>query len=290
MSACGLASKSINNEWFLDSGASEHMCSTVDNFINYKKLLVPKDVVIGDGTIIKALGYGDIDLEAYDGQQWIKTLISNVLYVPSIKVNLFSMSAALDKGYKLESTATECQFIKNNSVYAIAKRHGKMYTMLFKKPDACAMVGKVMSNLREWHTKLAHQDINQVKSILMKQNIKFKNSKEETCLPCLKGKQHKFPFPLSTHRATKPGEVIHIDIGGPIEETSLGGAKFFLLIKDDYSKYRKVYFLKNKSQSIEYLKQLLKMMMMEYKSIRHSSYAALYYSDYNVCACARLAR
>ncbi|CAH0730462.1 unnamed protein product, partial [Brenthis ino] len=182
------------------------MCSTVDNFINYKKLLVPKDVVIGDGTIIKALGYGDIDLEAYDGQQWIKTLISNVLYVPSIKVNLFSMSAALDKGYKLESTATECQFIKNNSVYAIAKRHGKMYTMLFKKPDACAMVGKVMSNLREWHTKLAHQDINQVKSILMKQNIKFKNSKEETCLPRLKGKQHKFPFPLSTHRATKPGE------------------------------------------------------------------------------------
>ncbi|CAH0713594.1 unnamed protein product, partial [Brenthis ino] len=122
---------------------------------------VPKDVVIGDGTIIKALGYGDIDLEAYDGQQWIKTLINNVLYVPSIKVNLFSMSAALDKGYKLESTATECQFIKNNSVYAIAKRHGKMYTMLFKKPDACAMVGKVMSNLREWHTKLAHQDINQ---------------------------------------------------------------------------------------------------------------------------------
>ncbi|CAH0730530.1 unnamed protein product, partial [Brenthis ino] len=35
---------------------------------------------------------------------------------------------------------------------------------------------------------------------------------------------------------------------------------------------------------------VLKMMMMEYKSIRHSSYAVLYYSDYNVCACARLAR
>ncbi|CAB3248370.1 unnamed protein product [Arctia plantaginis] len=82
----------------LDSGASEHMCFTVYRFINYKKLLVPKDVVIGGGTIIQALGYGDIDLEAYDGEKWIKTLISSVLYVPSLKTNLFSMSATLDKG------------------------------------------------------------------------------------------------------------------------------------------------------------------------------------------------
>lgn len=259
MSVCGLTSRSENSDWFLDSGASEHMCFDVDSFANYQKLLVAKDVVIGDGTTIKALGYGDIDLEAYDGQQWVKTSLKSVLYVPNLKNNLFSMSTALDKGYQLMSNSTESQFIKNNSVHAVAKRHGKMYVMLFRKQDCYAMVGKVMSDLKEWHAKLSHQDINQVKDILRKYEIKVESiGEEETCVACLKGKQHKFPFPSSSHRALKPGEILHMDIGGPVEEMSLGGAKFFLLIKDDFSKYRKVYFLKNKGQSLECLNQYLK--------------------------------
>ncbi|KAG6438777.1 hypothetical protein O3G_MSEX000215 [Manduca sexta] len=259
MSVCGLTSKIVSNEWFLDSGASEHMCSTKDSFINYENLIVPKDVIIGDGTVIKALGYGDIQLEAYDNEQWIKTLIKNVLYVPSLKANLFPMSATLDKGYKLLSTAMECQFTKNNNVHAVAKRQGKMYIMMFRKLDESAMVGKVTSNLKQWHAKLGHQDINQVKNVLTRQGVRFEEKgEEETCVSCLRGKQHKFPFPLSQNRATKPGEIIHIDIGGPVEETSLGGAKFFLLLKDDFTKYRKVYFLKNKSESIECLKLFLK--------------------------------
>lgn len=256
MSVCG---SSENSDWFLDSGASEHMCFSMNSFTNYKKLLVPKDIVIGDGTTIKALGYGDIDLEAYDGKQWIDTSLKNVLHVPNLKNNLFSMSTALDKGYKLISSSTECQFIKNNSVQAVAKRYGKMYIMLFRKTESNAMVGKVMSDLKEWHAKLGHQDINQVKNILRRHEIIIEgDGEEETCVACLKGKQHKFPYPLSLHRAEKPGEILHMDIGGPVEEVSLGGAKFFLLIKDDFTKYRKVYFLKNKSQSLECLRQYLK--------------------------------
>ena len=233
------------------------MCKSKDNFSTYNNFQVPKDVIIGDGSVIKALGQGIIQLSAYDGANWISTTMYNVLYVPDIKVNLFSMSTALDKGYKLITTANESKFVKQNNVCAIAKREGKMYIMQFKYEQEIAMVGKCSTDLSEWHAKLGHQDINQVRKILDKCNIPYNKGSEETCISCVKGKQHRLPFPSSENRSQSPGEVIHIDVGGPVEQISLGGAKFFLLLKDDYSKYRKVYFLKNKSESIKYLREFI---------------------------------
>lgn len=38
-------------------------------------------------------------------------------------------------------------------------------------------------------------------------------------------------------------------------EETIGNLRYFLLFKDDYSKYRKVYFLKNKSEVPEFFKK-----------------------------------
>ena len=40
-----------------------------------------------------------------------------------------------------------------------------------------------------------------------------------------------------------------------MQTTSVGGAKFFLLFKDEATVYRTVYFLKNKSDTFEFLKK-----------------------------------
>ena len=34
-----------------------------------------------------------------------------------------------------------------------------------------------------------------------------------------------------------------------MQENSLGGARYFLMMKDDYSHWRKLYFIKNKSET-----------------------------------------
>ena len=44
-----------------------------------------------------------------------------------------------------------------------------------------------------------------------------------------------------------------------MNELSLGGAKYFLLFKDDFSHYRTIYFLKNKSEAVEKLNNFLKL-------------------------------
>lgn len=45
------------------------------------------------------------------------------------------------------------------------------------------------------------------------------------------------------------GDVISGYICGPLQVKSIGGAKYFLLIKDEYSHYRTVFFIKQKDEA-----------------------------------------
>ncbi|UYV76010.1 hypothetical protein LAZ67_13002124 [Cordylochernes scorpioides] len=59
------------------------------------------------------------------------------------------------------------------------------------------------------------------------------------------------------YASTQPGNLIHVDVCGPMQEVSKGGMRYFVCFKDDFTKYRSVYFLKEKSQVIEKLEQFL---------------------------------
>lgn len=50
--------------------------------------------------------------EALYGTVWIKTNLTNVLYVPDLDVNLFSMSTLLDNGYKMHSDKDKCELLE----------------------------------------------------------------------------------------------------------------------------------------------------------------------------------
>lgn len=67
------------------------------------------------------------------------------------------------------------------------------------------------------------------------------------CDVCIKAKhqgkiEHK-PVP----RTTRPYELIHSDLCGPITPTSISGAKYFILYIDDYSRLPWVYLLRTKT-------------------------------------------
>lgn len=72
------------------------------------------------------------------------------------------------------------------------------------------------------------------------------------------GKMHRMPFPKSESRTKGPGEIIHVDVCGPMESESVGGSRYFLLIKDDYSHFKTVYFLSHKSQVKEKVEEFLR--------------------------------
>lgn len=68
------------------------------------------------------------------------------------------------------------------------------------------------------------------------------------------GKMHKLPFRTRSNRLQTVWDFINTDFNGPMTIASLSGARYYVCFKDDYSKLRKLFFLKHKSEVCAALK------------------------------------
>ena len=81
-------------------------------------------------------------------------------------------------------------------------------------------------------------------------NIRF-------CEACVYGKHNRNSFPtVCAWRTSKCLELVHVDLCGPMSVESFGGSKYFLMFTDDYSRMSWLYFLKFKSKTFDYFKNL----------------------------------
>lgn len=84
------------------------------------------------------------------------------------------------------------------------------------------------------------------------------------CGACIEGKQKKSQFVSRTQRSKEPGAVIHADLCGPMENTTFGNALYFLCFTCDYSRFRIVYFLKNKSETAQKVAEMIALINNHY--------------------------
>lgn len=237
------------DEWYLDSGATWHMTYEIRWLINAEMFNIPKNVKIGNGTFIKAHGRGDMNVSVFNGVSWTLRLLKGVYYVPEICMNLFSAGSTLKNGRKVVLEENKCEVHENGIVVAVGARANGLYRMCFKVQtvDGAANVAVSRDTLRLWHERFAHQNVVHVKEQLKEHKIDYIDE-DFTCEACIYGKQKRNSFRSSDTKTLKCGELIHTDVCGPFSNVSIGGSKYFLLFKDDYSKYRTVYFLKSKDE------------------------------------------
>uniref|UniRef100_A0A0A9YMV4 Retrovirus-related Pol polyprotein from transposon TNT 1-94 n=1 Tax=Lygus hesperus TaxID=30085 RepID=A0A0A9YMV4_LYGHE len=243
--------------FYLDSAASDHMTPRNTSFSNYRAC--KKIIKIGDGSVLEAVGVGDLSVTTMVGNESVESVLMNVLHVPGLKMNLFSVPQALAKGHTLIGKENLCQLVKGGKIFAEARLVGKVYVLKFKIVDATAAsaVSK-RDSLFHWHQRLAHQNVAHVKEILNKLHVDFETDmKPFSCDACNIGKMHRLPFPSSSSKSSHPCQLIHVDLCGPMEVASFGGSKYFLLFKDDYSHYRFCYMLSEKSDVPAVVKKFL---------------------------------
>jgi hypothetical protein len=83
-------------------------------------------------------------------------------------------------------------------------------------------------------------------------NLDFEN---KFCDWCVIGKQTRRQFEKSKFSTTRPLELIHTDIYGPIILGLFSGKEYFITFIDDYSRKCWVYFLEKKSEAFETFKK-----------------------------------
>jgi hypothetical protein len=90
MLANGHAAKTMRTELY-DSGASRHMSSYRDQFVNFKSI-VPKPITAADKRTFQAVGKGDMLVHLPNGKTRSPILLKDVLYAPTMGVTLISIS------------------------------------------------------------------------------------------------------------------------------------------------------------------------------------------------------
>jgi hypothetical protein len=202
-----------------------------------------------------------------------------ILYVPGMKRNLLSVSKLADDGNYTLFGPTHCWvFDKDNPANIILRGTRSQGTGLYRlhSPDnhrpLSSLSNELPVNLAStpnitkselWHQRLAHLNYQYLYNLSQQQMVKglpplpqLQHSYEA----CLLGKQHRNPFPSASSTPTsRPLELIHSDLCGPLPQKSLTGSRYILTFTYDYSHYSWVYFLSAKSETFDTFKKFQRM-------------------------------
>ena len=242
------------SDWFLDSGASQHMSDQRDFFLTYQPVNPSKWPVHGidpNNELLRAAGVGDVGIRARVDNVWCDGIIKNVLYVPHLGANLFSAGAAADNGYEIRLNATQAQIMRDKKVFTVY--HLDVLPVQLPKSFSWPVAAvSITQPFNIWHRRLVHvneEAMNKLKDGDLAEGVSFsKRVHTGPCSGCKFGKSHRLSFPkIGRQRGTLIDALIHSDVCGPMTP-SPGGAQYYVLFKDDFSGFCLVYFMKQKSE------------------------------------------
>lgn len=256
-----------NDVWISDSGASRHTTYRRDWFKSFSSSCVQSGIKIANDDTLNVEGSGTIEIEAFVDGKWETQILEDVRFVPKSKVNLFSVNQLTSKGFNTTFTNDGCTVkrVSDGKVVSVGyKDNNNIVRMAFRHKyieRAYASIEKVSADsLQQWHRRLGHVNIASIKSMCSNgavSGIKLTDQNTFFCEECQLGKMHRSSHPVSERQVLSKGECFHIDLCGPMEQTGIGGVRFAMVLKDEGTGFRFVYFLKQKSDAAEFLEDFL---------------------------------
>ena len=238
--------------WIIDSGATSHMCN--DKMLITNLVKQDRDVILGDGHLVKAKGSGTVTLEVDRSDNVEKTCtLREVLYVPDLSHNLLSVCKATKAGKTVKFSDAGCEIVdKKQRLIATGSRKGSLYFLDCSECQHANVAGS-LSQEELWHKRYGHLGIQNLKKLVSENMVVGMNSKLTqdigVCEPCAEGKNHRKKFQdEGGKRAKDVLDLVHSDVCGKMSTRSLSGCEYFMTIIDDKTRYTWVYVLKHKGE------------------------------------------
>ncbi|KAG7551914.1 Zinc finger CCHC-type superfamily [Arabidopsis thaliana x Arabidopsis arenosa] len=246
----------IENLWYLDNGASNHMTGNLSFFSKLDQSVSGK-VRFGDDSRIDIKGKGSITFIAKNGER--KTL-SDIYYIPKLRSNIISLGQATEIGCDVHMSKDNLTLSdKNGNLLVHATRSkNRLYKVVMEVENSKCLQLIVSNDSRLWHARLGHIGVDTMRTMMQKEivaGLPRIGIEKETCSSCLLGKQVRQSFPQATlFRATNILELIHGDLCGPITPPTAAQNKYIFVLIDDYSRYMWSILLREKGESFRKFK------------------------------------
>ncbi|GJV82132.1 putative ribonuclease H-like domain-containing protein [Tanacetum coccineum] len=247
------------DQGYVDSGCSRHMTGNMSYLIDFKEFDGGYVTFGGGARGGRITGKGTLKTGKLD--------FEDVYFVKELQFNLFSVSQMCDKKNSVLFTDTACFVLSpdfklpdESQVLLKVPRKNNMYNVDMKnivpKKSLTYFVAKAtLDESMLWHRRLGHINFKTINK-LVKDNLvrglpakRFEN--DQTCVVCLKGKQHKDSCKSKIHNSiTQPLFKLHMDVFGPTFMSSLMNKKYCLVVTDDFSRFSWVFFLASKDETM----------------------------------------
>ena len=198
---------SIIGSWILDSGATRHICAKKCLFLRLRSLK-NSTVTLPNSIVIPVHFIGDVQLNS-------NLVLYNVLYVPSFKFNLISVSAITKESHVTISFFPYYFLIQDINLLKMIGR-GRLCNDLYVLDEnsitnPTTYVNKV--SVETWHQRLGHLSHKCLDSLKHRLHIHVsdKNSSLPCCI-CPLAKQHRLPFNSANKFSVSVFDLVHCDI------------------------------------------------------------------------------
>ena len=209
------------------------------------------------GARAAVLGKGNIHIVTSVNGVRKKHTISDVLYAPSIGINLFSVGAVTAEGGEVHFTESQAFIERHGTLDMTATRiDNKLYRLdiTVLRDNEAFIARPLQRSLQDWHQTIGHISYSKIIEMANKEAVLglklITGSQPPTtrCHDCAIGKMHRLSFSKSTTNTTHIGALVHSDVCGPMQVNSLKGARYYISFRDDFSGFRVVYFIKEKTE------------------------------------------
>ncbi|KAH9670700.1 hypothetical protein KPL70_017080 [Citrus sinensis] len=193
-------------DWWLDLGATIHVCNDKKFFLSYKEETEGQMVLMGNNNAAIVAGKGVVEINFTSGK---KVTLYNVFHVPSVRKNLISASCMCKHGLKIVLESNTCIISKNGLFVGKGYSCDGMYKLSINNNNI--NLAYIVESCDVWHARLAHLNFRSLKYMSKHGLINCNDVKRHKCEICIQAKLTKKPFP-KTERNTQILDLIHTDI------------------------------------------------------------------------------
>ena len=207
-------------------------------------------------------GYGDLPLTFRSSSGEVPLLLCDAAHVPSLSYHLLSLKVAADNGHTYTGNKNGVVTVKfkTGETLFFPSVGGLKFLYAYRpggalndeNVHAVTAPGTEPSNqgtpvdFNLFHAAHAHAHERALRKTVRQMGVTLKGELHE-CKGCSMAKYIRMPIPSKTHgRLDKTLFCVFVDLGGKKHVAFMGGNKYSMIVRDDFSRHAWMYFVSHK--------------------------------------------